>query len=135
MLGDTDGLKRNDAHHLADKIIETAKKVHLSVGSGFSEEIYERELAERLKERKLSFTFKPIIKVKYDDFKLSGQKVDFIVEESVLVDVICKDCLPADGQDMLLNLHVTGKKVGLVINFGKVEFEHNVVHAEGKGLC
>ncbi len=133
-MADPTGPKKDNMTQLAEKIIDAAKKMHVSVGTGFSEAIYEKELAEHLTKHRLAFAFKPVIKVRYDDFKLSGQKVDFIVEDKVLVDVVCKSSLSENRQEMLVNLKVAGKKLGLVINFGKPEFEHNVVHADGKGV-
>jgi GxxExxY protein len=106
---------------LTEKIIGASFEVHKFLGNGFREVIYQRALVYELAKAGLSFgreIEKPIF---YQDLvePIGFQRVDFIVEEKVLVET--KASIEIDDSDkaqILGYLRAYKLEVGLLINFG-----------------
>jgi GxxExxY protein len=66
--------------------------------------------------------------IKYGDFSLAkGLRLDLLVEESVVVEVKAVDQLLAIHEAQLLTyLRITGKRLGLLLNFNVVHFRHGI---------
>ena len=109
---------------LTDKIIELAVKIHKKLGPGFIERIYEKALLYELKNTDIEFKNQSIIKVKYDNAELGEQRVDFILEDKVIIELKCAVELNEIHMAQLLSyLKTANKKVGLILNFSKSKLE------------
>src|SRR3989338_1956394 len=109
---------------LTDKIIELAVKIHKKLGPGFIEMIYEKALLYELKNTDIEFKNQSIIKVKYDNAELGEQRVDFILEDKVIIELKCAVELNEIHMAQLLSyLKTANKKVGLILNFSKSKLE------------
>lgn len=72
---------------LTDRIIAIAIKVHKILGLGFVERIYEKALVYEFTKTGLNYAQQKIIRVKYDDILLGDQRVDFMVEDKIIVEL------------------------------------------------
>jgi len=64
------------------------------------------------------------IKINYKDIVVKELRLDFIVEDKVVVELKAKKELDnMDKAQVLAYLRATGKKVGLLVNFGKEKVE------------
>jgi GxxExxY protein len=101
------------------RIIGAAIEVHRHLGPGLLESAYESCLVFELK--RLGFTVeqqKPL-PVTYKGMVLDcGYRLDLVVEDAVIVELKAVEQLTAIFEAQLLSyLRLTGKKVGLLINF------------------
>ncbi len=101
------------------KINGCAMKVHNKLGNGFQEVIYQRCLAIELERAGLSFEREKEQIIYYDGIKVGKRRADFVVEDSVIVElkalVNLEDVHLAQAKNYVVAYN---KPVGLLINFG-----------------
>jgi len=104
---------------LTERIIGAAIEVHRYLGSGLLESAYQACLAHELNLRNIPFELEKPLPVVYKDVKLDiGYRLDFLVENKVIVEIKSVDCLlPVHSAQLLTYLKLTSNKVGLLINF------------------
>lgn len=100
-------------------IIDCAFKIHKALGPGLLESVYQTALAYELRKRGLRVVSEQPIPVIYEDVKLEvGFRADLIVENKIVVEVRSIEAIaPVHGKILLTYLRLTGKKLGLLINF------------------
>jgi GxxExxY protein len=109
---------------LTYKIIGCAMKVHTTLGNGFQEVIYQRALAIEMKKASLNFIREFEMKIFYDGEEIGGRRVDFLVENSILIELkalkYIEDAHLAQGLNYLVAYKLDK---GLLINFGAKSIE------------
>ena len=107
---------------LTNKIIGAAIEVHKELGPGLMESAYEECLCHELRLRGIGFERQVALPVEYKGLKLEcGYRLDVVVEDSVILELKCVErVLPVHVAQLMTYLKMTGKRVGLIINF-KVE--------------
>ena len=110
---------RAESRILTESIIGAAIEVHRVLGPGLLESAYEACLCHELKLRGLSFESQVELPVEYKGIRIgSGYKVDVIVEDTVVLELKCvESLLPVHDAQLLTYLRLSGKKVGLLLNF------------------
>ena len=104
---------------ITEKIIGCAMKVHNILGNGFQEIIYQRALAIEMTRKGLSFTRELEMPIFYEDEEIGTRRVDFFVEEKVLVEIKAIIRLEDVHLAQAINyLEAYNMEVGLLINFG-----------------
>ena len=96
-------------------IITAALKVHSLLGPGLLESAYEACLVHELRKQGLEVRNQVVLPVVYD-----GTNIDlgYVVEDSVIVELKCTEGFHPIHQAQLLSyLKLSGKNVGLLINF------------------
>src|SRR3979411_2573875 len=104
---------------LTERVIGLAIEVHRQLGPGLLESAYEQCLCHELHLRGLSFECQVALPVVYKGLKLDcGYKIDLIVEQEVVVELkSIEKILPIHEAQLLTYLKLSGKNVGLLINF------------------
>jgi GxxExxY protein len=109
---------------LTYQIIGCAMKVHSFFGCGFQEIIYQRALAIELRKSGLYFSRELDMPIYYEGEKIGGRRIDFLVEEEVLVElkavIKMEDAHLAQGLNYLVAYRL---EKGLLINFGGKSLE------------
>jgi len=109
---------------LTYKIIGCAMKVHAALGNGFQEVIYQRSLVIELRKAELNFKRELAMPLYYDNIKIGTRRVDFLVEESIMVELkavkILEDVHLAQGLNYLVAYKLDK---GLLLNFGARSLE------------
>jgi len=110
------------------EIIGFFYEVHNNLWFGFLEVVYEEAMALEFRRRGIRFGRQVGIDVLYKGEKCRGYVADFVVGD-VVVEVKAKKSLNGVDEAQLINyLKATGKKIGLLMNFGgeKPEFKRKV---------
>ena len=109
----------NEKDPLTGAVIGAAIEVHRQVGPGLLESAYEECLCHELHLRGLSFERQVALPVSYKGLHLDcGYKIDLIVEREVVVELkAIERILPVHEAQLLTYLKISGKRVGLLINF------------------
>jgi GxxExxY protein len=102
-----------------EPIIGAAIEVHRHLGPGLLESAYEECLCHELHLRGLSFERQVDLPVPYKGLHLGcGYKMDLIVEKEVVLELkAIETILPVHEAQLLTYLKLSGKHVGLLINF------------------
>ncbi len=106
-------------NEISHKIIGCAIDVHRALGPGLLESAYEECLAAEMTHQGIQFERQKPIPVVYRNVKLDcGYRLDFLVENKVIVELKAIDILPpiVDAQ-LLTYLKLLDKRLGLIINF------------------
>ncbi|MBX2915223.1 MAG: GxxExxY protein [Cyclobacteriaceae bacterium] len=117
-------MKEEIKDDLTYKIIGCAMKVHSVLGNGFQEVIYQRALAIEMTKQGLSFERELEMPLFYDDQPIGSRRVDFLVEQKVMVELKAltklEDVHLAQGLNYLVAYKVD---LGLLLNFGAQSLE------------
>jgi len=121
------------------RIIGAAMKVHSTLGSGFQEVIYQRAMCIEMPKHDLSFGREVEMKIYYDGIEIGTRRVDFFVEEKIMVELKAITELNDLNLAQAINyLEAYELPVGLLINFGSrsLEFKriYNTKHPENKNM-
>lgn len=102
-----------------EQIIGGAIEVHRALGPGLLESAYRRCLMQELKLREVTVEAEVAVPLVYKGLALDcGYRLDLIVNDEVIVEVKCVAALlPIHTAQLLTYLRLTGKRVGLLINF------------------
>jgi len=112
-------IKINDMNELTHKIIGCAMQVHRALGNGFQEVIYQRSLAIEMRYAGLDFEREKEMKIYYRDQEVGTRRVDFFVEEKVMVEIKAIEKLEDIHRNQAINYcEAYGIADGLLINFG-----------------
>jgi GxxExxY protein len=110
---------------LCDQVRQTAYEIHIYLGHGHLEKVYENALAHRLRKAGLDVKQQYPIKVQDEDGTLLGDYMsDLLVENLVIVELKTAKALALEHEAQLLGyLKSTRMQHGLLINFGSPKFE------------
>ena len=114
---------------LTEKIIGCAYKVYNQMGFGFLESVYEKCLLMELNKAGLCAEAQCPINVFYAGENIGEFFADIVVENSVILELKSVRRIVKAHEVQLVNyLTATGKRVGLILNFGteKVEVKRKV---------
>ncbi len=113
-------MNREEINELSNRIIGLALEVHKALGPGFVEKIYQKALAYEFKEAKIIFEEQKRIKVNYKGVYLGDQRVDFLVENEIILELKSVSEINEIHEAQLLSyLKTTDKRLGLILNFAK----------------
>lgn len=112
--------KREQLHtDLTERIIGCALKVHNTLGPGFDKDIYHNAMIVELEQQKLEVENNWEIKVYYEAVNVGTYRLDFLIQDKVIVKVMSVDNLePKFIHQVKAHLAAAGLQVGLVLNFG-----------------
>lgn len=127
-------MKHEDLTH---KIIGCAMKVHSTLGNGFQEVIYQRALAIEMEKKGLGFKREMEMNIFYDGIDIGTRRVDFFVEEFIMVELKALIKLEEVHLAQAMNYcQAYNLPIGLLINFGSKSLEfkrvYNLNHPENK---
>jgi GxxExxY protein len=122
-------------NQISGEIVDAAMKVHSALGPGLLESAYEGCLKHELTKRELKVLSQVTLPVIYDGVKIDvGYRVDLLVEDAVIVELKAVERLtPLNEAQLLSYLKLSGRKLGLLINFN-VEHLKNGVKRIANGL-
>ena len=117
----------NNSYRYSDvtgRIIGVAMKVHTTLGNGFQEVIYQRALAIELGTQGLVFQRELEMPIFYAGEQIGTRRVDFLVEDKVLVELKAVSVLEDVHLAQAINyLEAYRLEVGLLLNFGAKSLE------------
>lgn len=99
-------------------------EVHSNLGNGFQEVIYQRALLLEMLEKGLGVQRELSIKIHYKNRLIGTRRVDFLVNECIIVEL--KACINLDAVHLAQTinyLEAFNLKVALLINFGNTRLE------------
>ncbi|MEO8377969.1 MAG: GxxExxY protein [Candidatus Sumerlaeota bacterium] len=109
-------------------IIDAAYQVHTALGPGLLESVYEVVLAHELNKRGLKTTRQEGVPIHYDGMEFEvGFRCDLVVEGIVIVELKSVEALaPVHSKQLLTQLRLSGRKLGLLINFGEAHLKNGI---------
>lgn len=108
-------------NEIAKIIVNTAYEIHVKLGPGLLESVYEEIMNYELQKQGLQVQRQKAIPVFWDDLKMDiGFRADLIVENKVIIELkSVEQIAPVHPKQLLTYLKVTNLKLGLLINFNE----------------
>jgi GxxExxY protein len=105
---------------LTERIIGCAIEVHRILGPGLLESTYVEALTFELGAARLRVARQVVLPLTYKGRHLGEYRLDLLVEEAVVVEVKAVERFePVHEAQLLTYLRLSGKRVGLLINFNQ----------------
>jgi GxxExxY protein len=113
---------------IASQIVDAAYHIHVALGPGLLESVYQHILAAELTERGLYVELQRPIPIIYKALEFEiGFRADMIVEGTVIVEIKSVEAIhPVHKKQLLTYLRLADKRLGLLINF------KNTFHAKAQ---
>lgn len=115
-------------------IVDTAMKIHIDLGPGLLESVYEMILAKALQKRGYTVERQKAITFEYDGILFEdGFRVDLLVEGQVIIELKSVEYLnPVHSKQLLTYMRLMNLPVGFLMNFGAATLKeglHRVVNS------
>lgn len=118
-----------EENELSYQIRGAVFKVYNELGPGLLESVYETALSYELKQLRLDVKNQIGIPMKYADINFDvGFRLDILVNEKVIIEVKSVEVLSdVHHKQLLTYLKLTGKKLGLLINFNSASISNSII--------
>jgi len=115
-------------NEIAKEIVDTAYKIHTTLGPGLLESVYESVMAYELQKQGFRVERQKALPVIYEDVRLEeGFRTDLLVADSVIVELKSVETVaPVHKKQLLIYLRLADKKLGLLINFGDARIKDGI---------
>ncbi len=106
-------------NEVAKQIVDAAYRVHTSLGPGLLESAYAAVLAFELENRGLRVVRQQVVPIIYHGTRIEmGFRADLMVADLVIVEIKSVEAVaPVQKKQLLTHLRLSGKRLGLLINF------------------
>ena len=107
-----------DLNKITEAVIGSAIEVHRNLGPGLLESIYESALCYEFDEKCVKYARQLPVPIIYKGHELGVYRLDLLVEDEIIVEIKAVDRMdPVFEAQLLSYLRMTGKQLGLLINF------------------
>lgn len=105
---------------LARIVVDTAYQIHVNLGPGLLESVYQAILLHELRNQGLVVEDEVAVPVVWDGVKLDvGFRADLIVERKLVLELkSVEEVAPVHKKQLLTYLRLTDCRLGLLLNFG-----------------
>jgi GxxExxY protein len=112
-------------------VVDSAVKVHQDLGPGLLESVYEVALAYVLMKRGLSCVRQVPVPISYDGLDFDeGFRADIVVNNMVILELkSVENIAQVHRKQIQTYLRLSGKKLGLLLNFGAPLMRDGIVRA------
>ena len=116
------------AEKLTETIIGCAIDVHKALGPGLLESVYEECLCCELGLRSIKYQRQVSIPLEYKGFNLDCSfRIDVLVEDTVVLELkAIEKILPIHKAQILTYMKLSGKSIGLILNFNEVSLKNGL---------
>ena len=127
-VASTNPALKSSSQQVSHAVISAAMKVHSVLGAGLPESAYTACLQFELRRRGFESVSQLALPVVYEGVKLDvGYRIDLLVENLVVVEIKSVDAIsPVHHAQIITYLNLSGKSLGLLINFNVVHLKDGV---------
>jgi len=113
---------------ISRECIDAAMKVHTQLGPGLLESAYQACLEYELRKRGFAVSTQVGLPVVYEGVRVDiGYRLDLVVEDELVIELKAVDAIhPIHRAQLLSYLRLSGKKVGLIINFNVLHLKDGI---------
>ena len=107
-----------EINQLTEQIIGAAIEIHKDLGPGLLESAYQKAVAHEFRLRKLPCEEQKLCAVRYKDLPIEGgYRLDFPVDQGVVVEIQAIDALLNVHAQVLTYVRFSPCRIGLLLNF------------------
>jgi GxxExxY protein len=115
-------------NHITHHIIRSAIEVHRNLGPGLMESVYDHCLYREIQQAGFTVERQKQLSIVYKGQALDKEfYIDQLVEDEIILELKAVDAiLPVHEAQLLTYLKLSGKKVGLLINFNVLSLRQGI---------
>ena len=115
-------------NEVATVVVDSALKIHMNLGPGLLESVYEAVLEHELIKRGLRVNRQVPLPVIYESMRIeAGFRMDLVVEGILIIEVKSVEIIaPVHKKQLLTYLRLADKKLGLLLNFGEAYIKNGI---------
>ncbi len=115
-------------NEIATIIVDRAVHLHMSLGPGLLESVYEVLLTHQLEKAGLRVSRQVPIAIEFEGRRFDeGFRADMIVDDKVIVELKSVEAVSnAHKKQVLTYLRLTGMKLGFLLNFGAAAMKDGI---------
>jgi GxxExxY protein len=115
-------------NNLSKEVIGAAIEVHRDLGPGLLESSYEASLQHELELRGISSVRQLLLPIQYKTLVIpDAYRIDLLVEDSLVIELKTVNLLqPIHSAQILTYLRMSGKHLGLLINFHSIRLADEI---------
>ena len=115
----------DDVEQLVRVVIDTGLKLHIDLGPGLMESVYEAVLASRLENLGMRVFRQMPIRIEVDGLVFPDAfRADLVVENILLIELkSVENLMPVHAKQVLTYLRLANFPIGLLMNFGADRFK------------
>jgi GxxExxY protein len=122
------------ADRWVDPILQSARRVHTTLGPGFIENIYSRALIAELKSEEFRVEREKLIKIWYKSSLVGKHCLDLVVNDALILELkASRSIIPVHKAQMQSYLHASHYKLGLILNFGTPALDYALMRRSDPG--
>ncbi|MDO9539064.1 MAG: GxxExxY protein [Methanocalculus sp.] len=117
-----------DENAIAKTIVDSCFHIHINLGPGLLESVYEAILFRELIKRGLRVQRQVVIPIIWDGQTYDeGFRADLIVEDKVIIELKSVERIaPVHGKQLLTYIRLTNRRLGLIVNFGEAQIKNGI---------
>ncbi len=117
-----------DLERIASRVIDTAMGVHVDLGPGLLESVYEQVLANRLRKQGMTVERQLPVGTRIDGLDFAAAfRADILVQNNLLLEIkAVKRLIPIHTRQTLTYLRLMKLPLGLLINFGGITLKEGL---------
>ena len=114
-----------NVEELSAVVVNCAYQLHVDLGPGLLESVYETVLARVLSEQGLKVERQKVVEFEYHRLRFNdGLRVDLMIDDQLIVELKSVENLaPVHSKQLLTYLRLLHMPLGLLINFGAPTFK------------
>jgi GxxExxY protein len=118
----------SEIEKLAKEIVDIAYTIHVELGPGLFESVYEEVFCIELQKRNINFKRQHPIDIFYKEHRIERAfKCDILVDDSIIIELKSVAEIQKINQKQLLNyLKLTGLPLGFLINFNELLIKNGI---------
>lgn len=107
-------------NEISKQVVDAAYTVHVTLGPGLLESVYETVLCHELRKRGLNVERQVAVPIVYDGLHFEeGFRADIVVEHKVVLELKSVEVInPVHKKQTLTYIRLMDKRLGLLLNFG-----------------
>lgn len=113
---------------LAAAVVDSAFRVHTTLGPGLLESAYQSCLEIELGRRSVAYSSQCLLPVRYEGNLIeNAYRIDLLVGEELVVELkSVEQLLPIHSAQLLTYMRLSGKRPGLLINFNATRIKDGI---------
>ncbi len=115
-------------NEISKQVVDAAYTIHVALGPGLLESVYETVLCHELRKRGLNVERQVAVPVIYDGLQFEeGFRADIVVEGKVILELkSVEHVLPVHSKQTLTYIRLMDKRLGFLINFGAARIKDGI---------
>ena len=111
-----------ETERVASEIVDACLKVHVALGPGLLESVYESCLCHELSRRGLTCLRQTPVAIEYEGLRIeAGLRIDLLVDDLVIMELKAVDEMnPVYEAQLLTYMKLANKRLGFLVNFNAV---------------